>query len=401
MIERDEIIRIAARGDGVTSSGRHVADSAPGDWLDADGVLHFGPHHNQPPCQHYGRCGGCQLQHVDDASLASFYESRISNALAAQGVTAGDVRPAYLSPPASRRRATLKTQRFGGKLVLGYSEAGSHKLVDLRACDILRPELFALLAPLRTMLAKLLGPRDAATVHLALADQGADVQVSGVSALGLDAHEAIMAFCEGHSVARFAVDGGEGPEDRWAPEPATLTLGGVAVPLPHAGFLQATVDGERQLVALVEEAVGNAGHVADLFCGIGTFALSLSLNGKVHAAEAGRDALLALTLAANKAQRPVTVEHRDLYRRPLTAGELGQFDAVVLDPPRAGAQEQVRELAQSIVPTIAYVSCNPASFARDAAILVAGGYSLDWVQPVGQFRWSTHVELAAKLSRNF
>jgi 23S rRNA (uracil1939-C5)-methyltransferase len=177
----------------------------------------------------------------------------------------------------------------------------------------------------------------------------------------------------------------------------TITLGGVPVPFPPAAFLQATPEGEAALISAVREALGTPAATADLFAGLGTFALSLP--GKVYAAEAARDALLGLKSAAARAQRSVFADHRDLYRRPLTPEELDKFDAIVLDPPRAGARDQATALAASNVPVVAYVSCNPSTFARDTKTLVEGGYTLDWVQPVGQFRWSTHVELAARFSR--
>ncbi|MEQ1689395.1 MAG: class I SAM-dependent RNA methyltransferase [Sphingopyxis sp.] len=398
---RDEVVRIAARGDGVTTSGKHVTGSAPGDWLDGAGMLHHGPHHQAAPCAHYGRCGGCQLQHADDAALAAYLVSRVESALAAQGLKARDIRTPHLSPPVSRRRVSLSAQRIGGSLVLGFSEAGSHRLIDLKQCPVMCDELFACLVPLRALLRGLMKPRSAAAkVQLTLADQGVDVLLSGVEAWGLEAHDAIMAFCQGCGIARLAIDNGDGPEDRWVPQPVTVTFGGVPVALPHGAFLQATADGEAQLIAAVREAVGDAAHIADLFSGVGTFAFPLSGAAKVHAVEAARDAIATLQTAANRALCPITTEHRDLYRRPLTPTELAAFDAVVLDPPRAGAEAQVRELAASTVPVIAYVSCNPASFARDAAILVAGGYTLDWVKPIGQFRWSTHMELAARFVRH-
>ncbi len=184
-----------------------------------------------------------------------------------------------------------------------------------------------------------------------------------------------------------------GPETRFEPQPVTVTLSGKPVGFPSGAFLQATDDGEAALVAAVSEAVGAAERPIDLFAGLGTFALSLG--GKVTAAEAARDAILALKAAAPG----IEIQHRDLYRRPVDRNELAGFDCVVLDPPRSGAQDQVREIASSSVGRIAYVSCNPATFARDAKLLVGGGYRLDWVQPVGQFRWSTHVELASAFSR--
>jgi 23S rRNA (uracil1939-C5)-methyltransferase len=169
------------------------------------------------------------------------------------------------------------------------------------------------------------------------------------------------------------------------------------VALPHGAFLQATAEGEAALIAAVQEAVGPARIVADLFAGLGTFALSLE--GRVLAVEGARDAGMVLKAAANRAQRQLFVEYRDLFRRPLDEKELDRFEALVLDPPRAGAKEQIPNLARSTVPRIAYVSCNPATFARDASTLLGGGYRLVWIKPVGQFRWSTHVELAALFVR--
>ena len=387
------IVRIAARGEGVTEDGRYAPLAAPGDLLAADGTLTAGPHRATPPCRHFPECGGCQLQHLDDASYAGFITDRIAGALAAQSLSA-EIRPPALSPPRTRRRASLHHER--GRL--GFSMAGSHQLIDLAECHILAPLLFAVVAPLRKLLARL-APKRRVEARLTLADQGVDALLIGVAAEGLAAAEALTDFAQRHGLARLSLDSGLGPETRWEPRPVTVTLGDVPVPLPPGAFLQATPEGEAALVAAVREAVGAAPTLADLFAGLGTFALALSEGRRVYAAEAARDAVLALKSGAGRAQRPVFVEHRDLYRRPLQPAELDRFAAVTLDPPRAGAREQAETLAASAVPVIAYVSCNPSSFARDAKLLVAGGYRIDWVQPVGQFRWSTHVELAARLSR--
>jgi len=391
----DIIIRVAARGDGVTENGRHAAFAAPGDLLEADGTVTPGPHHQEPPCGHFPRCGGCQLQHLDDESYAAFVTDRVASALDAQGLAA-PLRATHVSPPRSRRRATLHAEAKGGRVMIGFSEEKSHAIVDIAECHILDPVLFALVAPLRALLQRL-GFKRRGDVHLTLADQGADVLVTNFSPDGLEAAETIIGFCERHGVARFAVDDGLGPETRWEPEPVTVTLGGVGVPLPPGAFLQATPDGEAALVSAVREAVGRPRTTADLFAGLGTFALALP--GKVYAAEGARDAILSLKGAANAQGRPVFAEHRDLYRRPLTKAELDRFDAIVLDPPRAGARDQAAALASANVASVAYVSCNPASFARDAREMVDQGWQLEWVQPVGQFRWSTHVELAARFVR--
>jgi len=388
----DRIVRIAARGDGVTESGRHVPFGVPGDSLLDDGSIDRGPHYQTPPCRHFPECGGCQLQHVDDEAYRGYLVSRVETALAQHGLTA-IIREPHLSPPNSRRRATLHALRTAGGVVLGFHAAKSHRIIDMRENHILRPELLALLEPLRDLLGRMLRPRQIAEVQMTLADQGVDLLLKGVHADGLDAVEMLTRFCERYRLGRLSVDLGFGPEALYEPAPATVTVSGTSVLLPQGAFLQATVDGEEALVAAVRDAVQTSRRTADLFAGLGTFALSLE--GRVYAAEAVRDAVLALKQAAPG----VAVEHRDLYRRPLDADDLDRFEAVVLDPPRSGAEAQVSLLANSSVERLAYVSCNPATFARDAGLLVAGGYTLQWVRPVGQFRWSTHVELASCFTR--
>lgn len=391
------IVRLAARGDGVTESGRHVPMTAPGDLVLEDGSIEPGPHRAVPPCRHFPECGGCQLQHVDDEAFGAFLQDRIASALAAQGVAAPGILDPHFSPPNSRRRASLHAESRGKQVLLGFNAEASHRVIDMRECFILRPELFALVAPLRKLMGNLLGPRGSGGVRMTLADQGPDILLEKVSADGLEASEALTAFAQTYRLARLAVDDGYGPQTRWEPEPVTVTLGGVAVPLPHGAFLQATAEGEAALVASMREAVGGGTIIADLFAGLGTFALSLP--GRVLAAEGARDAALSLKSAANRAQRQIFVDHRDLFRRPYDEKELNRFETVVLDPPRAGAKEQSALLARSSVPRIAFVSCNPATFARDAKTLIDGGYRLDWIKPVGQFRWSTHVELVGAFRR--
>lgn len=393
------IIRIAARGDGATADGRHFPMVAPGDMVADDGSITPGPHRRDPSCVHFPVCGGCQLQQIDDAGLADYCRDRVVGALAGQGLAADDVLPPHLSPPQARRRAVLKAVRTHKGVAIGFNAAKSAQIVDMSMCAVLDPRLFALVAPLRRLVDRLLPKKGLAEIGMTLTDQGVDLSIKGIRSDGLAAHDALLDFAQAHGLARLSVDEGDGPEDRWVPEPVTISFGGLPVGLPHAAFLQATADGEAALLADVLAIVSSAAHIADLFAGLGTFALPLAGTAKVLAVEGARDAALALQSAANRNGRSVRVEHRDLYRRPMTAAELASVDAVVLDPPRAGAEEQVRELAASRVATIAYVSCNPASFARDAAILVAGGYRVAEVRAVGQFRWSTHVELVAKLVR--
>ncbi len=419
MSQPEEIIRIAAKGDGITASGRYAWGAAPGDLLHEDGTLEPGPHHVTPPCRHFGRCGGCQLQQLDETSLAQFVEARVANASTSQELGAEAILPPHLSPPASRRRASLRAESSQGRVVIGFREARSHRLVELGECPVLLPEMVAILAPLRKLLIKLgqgqgqgQGPKGgkakgkhthaklAADIELTRIDQGLDLGIKGLSYEGLAATEALLDFAREHALARLTMDAGYGHETVWEPEPATVTLGTVAVPFPPGSFLQATQDGEQALVGAAREWLGNAPSVADLFAGLGTFAFALaSPDTRVLAVEAARDAHLACKAAAARTGLPVHSLHRDLFRNPLLPDELDRFAAVLLDPPRAGAREQVERIADSNVPRVVYISCNPSSWARDAALLIEAGYVLKELRPVGQFRWSTHVELASLFVR--
>lgn len=398
MTTAEEIVRVAAKGDGVTASGRHAPLAAPGDRLLADGTLQPGPHRATPPCRHFGRCGGCQLQHLDEETLARFVSDRVLNAAEGQGLEPERVAPAHLSPPRTRRRAALRAINGGGRALIGFNEGGSHRVVDVRECHVLAPELFALVEPLRAML----GPRReryAAEIQLTLADQGVDCAIKGLALEGLGQTEAMLDFCRDQGLARLTIDQGYGAETFWEPEPVTVSLSRVPVDFPAGSFLQATRDGEAALTAAVREWLADCVTVADLFAGLGTFAFALAGPARVLAAEAARDAHLACRVASGRAQLPLEANHRDLFRNPLQPAELTRFDGVVLDPPRAGAREQVVQLAASTVSRIVYISCNPSSWARDARLLADAGYRLAELRPVGQFRWSTHVELASLFVR--
>jgi len=394
-------VRVAAKGDGATADGRHVPLAAPGDVIEADGSLTRGPDHVEPACRHFPACGSCQLQHLSDRALTAFVADRVAGAARGQGIEPGDMPPAHVSPPHTRRRATLHAQAIGRRLVLGFREQGSHKLVDLKQCDVLAPALFALVAPLRTLLAARADRKLAVDIDLTLADQGVALGLSGYVAEGLAQTEALLDFARDQGLARLTIDGGYGADTVWEPEPVTITLGGTPVGLPPGAFLQATADGEAALADAAREWLDGAATVADLFSGLGTFAFALASAGtKVLAVEAARDAHLACQAAARMHGRPVHALHRDLFRNPLQGEELNRFAGVLLDPPRAGAREQVGYIAASLVPRVVYISCNPASWARDAATLIAGGYRLAGLRAVGQFRWSTHVELASLFVRD-
>ena len=379
----DLILRVAAKGDGVTADGRHIAFSAPLDRLSDDGGLIRGPHHVEPPCQHFRTCGGCSLQHLDAESYSRFLTERVAYALEGQGLAAEILHPPQISRPQSRIRASLRAARLGDQFKLGFSSAGSHRIVDLEQCEIMAPELFALLAPLRQFLKGAARRKHDMNIEMTLVDQGIDLLISNYEPEGLEQREALSAFAKNNGLARLSVDSGYGPETQWEPEPVTVTLGGTPVAFPHSAFLQPTREGQEVLIAAMREAVGEARIVADLFAGLGTFTLALADDQKVYAAEGARDAIGALKLAANHSTRQIFCEHRD-----------------ILDPPRAGAREQILQLAQSDVAKICYISCNPASFARDAKQLCDAGYKLRQVWPVGQFLWSTHVEIVSSFSRD-
>lgn len=394
----EPIIRLAAKGDGVTASGRHVAGAVPGDVVDAEGGVAPGPHHIAPACRHFTTCGGCQLQHADDEALSDFVRDRVANAARGQGLEPEALLPVHLSPPHTRRRAGLHGLRTAKGAVLGYREGGSHRVVDLAECPVLHPDLAVLIAPLRRFVAAH-GPKGMVGIDLTLADQGVEVSLSHFPLEGLGPTEAALDFARDQGLARLSFDSGYGAETMWEPQPVTVTLAGVPVSLPPGAFLQATHDAEARMAADAAEWLAGARVVADLFAGLGTFAFALREGRKVLAVEAERAAHLACKTAGAQSGGQVLALHRDLFRAPLQPEELNRFDAVLLDPPRAGARAQVAEIARSSVSRVVYVSCNPSSWARDAAVLTEAGFRLAKLRPVGQFRWSTHVELVSYFER--
>jgi 23S rRNA (uracil1939-C5)-methyltransferase len=402
MSEKQEIIRLAAKGDGVTAQGAHFPRAVPGDQVDGEGEVTRGPHHVEPPCTHFGNCGGCQLPQAVDTVLRDFVRGRVVNAAAGQGLEGAELLEEHLSPLKSRRRATLHALRIKGGAELGFREAGSHRLVNLSQCEILRPELAQLIKPLRKFVTAH-GPKTGADIAVALCDQGLDLGLVNLPLEGLEATEAALDFARDNALARMTIDQGYGAETVWEPEPVTITLSGLPVSMPAGSFLQATDDAEARMVSDALEWLGDARLIADLFSGLGTFAFALASNGpdgrKVLAVEAEQAAHLACKTASARIAGRVHAMHRDLFRNPLQPSELRRFDAVLLDPPRAGAKAQIGAIAQSDVARIVYVSCNPSSWARDGAVLAEAGFKLTKLRPVGQFRWSTHVELVSLFER--
>lgn len=396
----ERIVRLAARGDGVTGSGFHARGALPGDMVEIGGtIVSPGPHHQTPPCQHFDTCGGCQLQHAEEAALTVFIRERVINAALGQGLEIGEELPTHHSPRGARRRATLHALRRKNDAVIGFRASGSHTIIDLAECPVLDSSLSNLIAPMRALIAKH-GPKGGVDVGMTLCDSGVDIGLKNFPLDGLSAIEDLTNFAKEHALARVTLDDGYGPESQWEPEPVKITLGGVAVPMPPGAFLQATQDAQDLMVADVKAFLGDKRLVADLFSGLGTFAFSLRKERKVLAAEADRAAHLACKSAASGFAQNVYPIHRDLFRNPLSAEELSKFDAVLLDPPRAGAKAQISELAKSKCKRVVYISCNPSSWARDGAVLAGAGFALTKLRPIGQFRWSTHVELVSLFERD-
>lgn len=399
-----KIEHLGARGDGVAHDDQGKAHyfpfTAPGDTVDTSGeILSRGKVYQKPACIHFGICGGCALQHVSDDIYADWLGDRITQALAQHDLVAQMEAP-HISKPGTRRRAAFQARFVQGRLVLGYSIERSNDVIDLQECPVLDPWLFSLLTPLRRFLQKYLKAKAAARLELTRTNTGCDLLLDMVLDDGdLQTRAALSTLAEELHLARLSLKRGEGAADvivqRRLP---FLRFGDVPVILPPGAFLQATVEGEAALVNAVLKGVSGAKSVADLFCGVGTFTFPLSQSAKVHAVEGWKPALDAMN-AAGATTRGIALTHRDLFRRPFSAKELAAFDAVVFDPPRAGAKAQAEQLALSEVPVIVAVSCNPNTFARDAAELVQGGYALEWVKPVGQFLWSREVELVARFVR--
>jgi 23S rRNA (uracil1939-C5)-methyltransferase len=409
---------IGARGDGVARDGRgpvYVPFTVPGDRVRAQieevrgegraatviEMIAPGPGRAAPPCRHFGVCGGCALQHLEAALYAETKTTILRAALAHHGVADAPLRPLKLLPPGTRRRVRLALSRPARKAaapIVGFSQRASHDLVDLSACAVLTPKLFALVGPLRALSGELLRSGEAGHATLQLAESGIDALLDLPRAPDLTALESLAAFAEAQDLGRllWRVPGGE-PTLVAQRRPVRVVVGGTPVDLPPESFLQATSEAEAALTEAVGAAVGPAARIADLFAGIGTFAFALAGQARVHAVEGWAPAVAAITQAARRAAlaERVTAECRDLQRRPLDADELAGFDAIVFDPPRVGAKAQAAALARTRVPRLAAVSCNPASFARDARILIAGGYHLVAVQPIDQFVWSPHIELVA------
>lgn len=356
-------------------------------------------HRVQAPCRHYKSCGGCQLQHASEAFVAGWKQEIVANALSAQGIEA-PFRPIHTSPAQSRRRATLAVRRTKKGAMAGFHGRASGVITPIPDCQLLEPELIAAI-PLAEALAMVGASRKMPlSVTLTTSETGLDVLVRDGKPLDTELRTALATLAGQHGVARLTWE----DEQVAMEQPPLQAFGPARVCTPAGSFLQATRDGEAALLASVLEITKGAKRVVDLFAGCGTFSLPLAVNAEVYALEGEADMIAALEAGwrQGKGLKKLKSEVRDLFRNPLLPEDLNpfgaHFDAAVIDPPRAGAEAQVAQLADAQTPVIAYVSCNPVTFARDAKTLVSAGYDLNWVQVVDQFRWSSHTEVVASFS---
>jgi 23S rRNA (uracil1939-C5)-methyltransferase len=347
-------------------------------------------------CRHFGLCGGCAFQDLPSGTYRALKRTQVEKALARHGVSA-PVAPLIETAPATRRRASLSAAKSGKEVSVGFNAIRSHTVVDMQECHVITPAMLSLVPELRGLLQRLLKEGEEAKASLTETDSGFDL------ALDLPARDFVRSaaflaqWAAGRNIARVSVNG-EIAVHLVSP---AVRIGEVDVLLPRNAFLQPSREGERILQTAVLELVQGARRIADLFAGCGTFSLVLAQRARVHAVDLDGEALKSLSDAARKAggMKPVTTETRDLFRRPLRPEELNAFDAIVIDPPRSGAQAHAELIGQSRVGRLIYVSCNPESFARDAAILTQRGFCLSQVRPVDQFLWSKHVELVGAFER--
>lgn len=396
------ILRLGARGDGIaegairaprTLPGEEVTGTVAGQVLGDVRILTPSPDRVRPPCRHFAACGGCQVQHASDDFVAAWKRDMVAGALRARGISAAIAAPVLTSPPASRRRATLAARRTRGGAMAGFHARASDQIVEVPDCRLLHPDLMPAPGVARDLALAGASRKGALAVAATLSAGGLDIAVTGGKPLDGPLRLVLADLAARHDLARLAWEA----ETVVTRRPPEQVFAGVRVVPPPGAFLQATAEGEAALCAAVARILEGARRIVDLFAGCGTFTFPLARHAAVHAVEGAPGMVAALDRGARHAAslRPVTVAARDLFRRPLLEDELSRFDAAVIDPPRPGAEAQIRALARARLPRIAHVSCNPVSFARDAETLIAAGYALGPVHVIDQFRWSSHVELVA------
>jgi 23S rRNA (uracil1939-C5)-methyltransferase len=406
-LERLVIDRVGHQGDGIAVSGGEqvfIAYTLPGETIEFSRsgdrgvcakILIPSPDRIAPICPYFGTCGGCALQHWRDENYRAWKRDLVVAALAHEGAEApvGDLIDAHGE---GRRRAVLHARRARDGVTVGFMAHRSHTVVAIDHCPVLAPALARVFAIGERIASEIATKDKPLDLQFTATECGLDVDVRGSGPLAAAARSSLAKIAAEERLARLTRHGEIVAQ---LAEPV-LRIGSARVALPPGSFLQATVAGENALAAIVGEAAKGTSKIADLFCGIGTFALRLATSARVLAIDSDEAAVAALARAAKApGLKPIEATHRDLFRRPLAAGEFKGLEAVVLDPPRQGAEAQARALAGSAVPRLIYVSCNPASFSRDARILCDSGYRLTGVTPVDQFCYSPHVELVGVFDR--
>lgn len=409
------IDRLGAQGDGIANGKDgpvYVPFTLPGETVAIARVKNQGTvmsiatasaDRQEPPCRHFGpdgvngTCGGCTLQHMADVPYRAFKRQLVIDALKSKGLTpeVGEIVAAH---PGERRRVVFAARKTEKDMLIGFNQAESHHIVAIEECPISSAGIISRLPAIKAVGAAVATNADAFRIAVLETLSGLDLAVEGIKKLSdQQRRKAVEVILGLRGIARVSLDG----EILIEPAKPVVEFGGIQVYPPAGGFTQATKPAEEAMAKLVLAHVGKAKRIADLFAGAGTFSLQLARLGRVHAVEGDGKAIAALDYAARNTQglKPVTVEKRDLFRRPLMTGEFKVFDAVVFDPPRAGAEFQCKELARSIVKKVVAVSCNPLTLARDLAILVEGGYRITSVTPVDQFLWTSHVEVVATLEK--
>lgn len=408
MTTRFEIARLGAHGDGVVDvAGGHVfiPFALPGETVTAArerdraqliAVLEPSPQRIAPACRHFTECGGCAIQHLEDGAYREWKRGLVVHALKARGIEApvGDL---VACPPNSRRRAAFTARNTDTGLHLGYNKAFSNLLIDIEECPVLLPAIVEASGILRHLAGIIANTSKPFRFLVTATEVGFDVAAADCGKPTEAIRRAASDFVIKSKIARLSIDG----EIIVEPVKPMLTFGTATVTPPPGAFVQAVAEAEDAMAALVTGHMRKSKKVADLYSGCGTFALRLATNSEVHALEGDGPALAALDRGFRFASglKRVTSERRDLDRRPLTFKELNAFDGIVFDPPRAGAEDQCKQIARSDVPMVAAVSCNPATLARDLRILIDGGYALKSVVPIDQFLWSHHVEAVALLEK--
>jgi 23S rRNA (uracil1939-C5)-methyltransferase len=409
---------IGAQGDGVATgpNGRfYIPFAAPEDQLSitpgrrrGDGaeagivaVIEPSPDRAAPVCRHFEICGGCVLQHISGPRIAAEKKALLTQALARRGLENAPVADTVTIPPGARRRVRFALHN-GQSPAFGFRRRNSRFVMDMTECPVTRSSIVALAAPIRALIATIPALGASAEISVTDCDSGLDVLLapSKPSDPSFAEREALAGFAARHDLARLSWDDGGGPEPIAARRDATAMFADTTVALPAGSFLQPTAEGEAAIARLVVAAADQAKSRADLFSGCGALSFPLLSGGPVHAFEGDAGMVAAARRAVRQdSTRSLTASVRDLARDPLNPAELNRFDAVVFDPPRAGAAAQSRELAMSGVPTVIAVSCNPATLARDLRTLVEGGYRIELVTPIDQFAWSAHIEAVAVLRR--